>query len=163
MLRNKKISIVEYKPLPPEKILEIEKRLKEIRQKKLSKKPRMRTFKEFLMREADRRVLEILDKHLILSSIRMDYINFARSCIHDIFRHALLHTYVDKKSVIDMIISHKKDLWFKKFKLDKGVIKDIINEIYNICKDMDKLKWEFVDFCEKQGVEIERIKESDKT
>jgi hypothetical protein len=160
---SKKVKIGEYGEPTIEEIQRLQAVLKAYRTQKLVRKRPIRSFREFLLRETEKRVQTVLDSHRVSGGRRMDYLDFIRVCMRDIYLNVILPNPPKKEVIIRSIIDHRTDIFFTRYDVEESVFLDVLNVIYKVLSDVNKLKWEFVDYCEKQGVEVERVQPKTET
>jgi hypothetical protein len=146
-----------------EEIQRLQETLKKYRSQKLRKKRPIRSFREFLRMEIEKRVLNILDKHEIIGSVRIDYLDFARACVREVYLNVILPNHPKQDEIIHSIIDHRINVFLSRFSVKQTVFQEVVNELYKLFSDVSKLKWEFVDYCEKEGIEVERVQPKTET
>jgi len=121
--------------------------------KQAQKRPRIvRSFREFLFCVNDEKIAKVLDKFSISGMQRSDYIALSRAILKDMCNKIIFAVAENKEKVMDRIVKYNVRYFSKRVILREDVTKQCITVLYSILYDVEKLKWEYIHRCEKEGL-----------
>jgi len=120
---------------------------------KIQNKPRIvRSYREFLFCEIDARIGRILDKNSVSGMHRSDYIALARAILKDMCNKIFFSVVDDKEKIMKRIVNYNLRYFSKRVILREDLTRLVINELYGILYEAEKLKWEFIHRAEREGL-----------
>lgn len=126
--------------------------LKTHREKALKRPRIVRSFREFLFCVNDEKIGKILDKFGVTGMHRGDYIALSRAILHDMCNKIVFAVVENKDKVMDRIVKYNLRYFSKRVILREDITKQIITELYSLLYDVERLKWEYLHRCEKDGL-----------
>jgi hypothetical protein len=112
----------------------------------------IKTFREWFYFEFRNRVKNILDYYKVLGALRLDYINFGNSLVHDAFVIYINNRVIGTEIMLQETVEQKIGVWKAKYGAEDEVLRAIAGELFEMIKNLKILKWKFMDYCKKQGL-----------
>jgi hypothetical protein len=116
-------------------------------------RPRIvRSFREFLLCILDERVGDVLDRFGIAGLLRSDYISFARKCLKDLCDKLYVYRIKVKDKRLAKIIVYNYMMMKPVIHFEEEVYKAVALVLYEILYNIERLKIEYENRCEKEGL-----------
>jgi len=96
-----------------------------------------------------------LDYYKVLGALRLDYINFGNSLVHDAFVIYINNRVIGTEIMLQETVEQKIGVWKAKYGAEDEVLRAIAGELFEMIKNLKILKWKFMDYCKKHGLVVE--------